>query len=198
VALKRKFVSNIFYIRDYADTAGDGVPTLVRSEFDPSGPAALAHQAAVALVPGIDRFAVELGIDNAVARCGLNTAVNYTQAVAKVDPASCVLNTDATRNTLPTNRGDGNPDQFIRCTTAAPCTAAQLANVVAVKLYVLVRNTETSAGYTDAKTYCMASLDSSGTCPAASVAGPFNDHYKRHIFTSTVRLTTVSGRRETQ
>jgi hypothetical protein len=198
VALKRKFVSNMFYIRDYADTAGDGIPTLVRSEFDPSGTPALAHQAAVALVPGIERFGVELGVDNSVARCGLNTAVDYSQPVAKVDPASCVLNTDNNRNTLPTNRGDGNPDQFVRCTTAAPCTAAQLANVVAVKLYVLVRNTETSAGYTDTKTYCLSSLDAGGACPAGSVAGPFNDRYKRHLFTTTVRLTTVSGRRETQ
>jgi Tfp pilus assembly protein PilW len=198
-ALKRKFVSNIFFIRNYADTAGDGIPTLVRSEFDPSGAPALAHQAAVALIPGIERFAVELGVDNSVARCGLNTAVDYSQPVAKVDPASCAVNNiDSSLNTLPTNRGDGNPDQFIRCTTATPCTPAQLANVVAVKLYVLVRNAETSAGYTDTKTYCMSSLDASGNCPAASVAGPFNDRYKRHIFTTTVRLTTVSGRRETQ
>jgi Tfp pilus assembly protein PilW len=197
-ALKRKFVSNIFYIRDYADTAGDGIPTLVRSEFDPAGTPALAHQAAVALIPGIERFAVELGVDNSVARCGLNTAVDYSQPVAKVDPASCTANVDSSRNTLPTNRGDGNPDQFIRCTAATPCTPAQLANVVAVKLYVLVRNTETSAGYTDTKTYCMSSLDAGGNCPAANVAGRFNDHYKRHMFTTTVRLTTVSGRRETQ
>jgi hypothetical protein len=204
-ALKRKFVSNIFYIRDYADTAGDGIPTLVRSEFDLSGASALngtsalAHQTAVALIPGIERFAVELGVDNSVARCGLNTAVDYSQPVAKVDPASCLVNNmDSSLNTLPTNRGDGNPDQFIRCTAATPCTPAQLANAVAVKLYVLVRNTETSAGYTDTKTYCMSSLDASGNCPAANVAGPFKDGYKRHIFTTTVRLTTVSGRRETQ
>lgn len=198
-ALKRKFNSTIFYIRDYADTVGDGIPTLVKSEFDPTGAPALAHQAAVALVPGIDRFAVELGIDNTVTRCGLNSAVDFTAAPAKVDPATCVANTaDAARNTLPNNRGDGNPDQFVRCTAAAPCTAAQLANVVAAKLFVLVRNTETTKGYTDKKTYCMASTDNTGNCPAASVVGPFNDNVKRHIFTTTVRLTTVSGRRETQ
>ena len=33
-AEKRKFVSNIYYIRDYAVTPGDGIPTLVRSQFD--------------------------------------------------------------------------------------------------------------------------------------------------------------------
>ena len=34
VADSRKFVSNIYYIRDYAVTPGDGIPTLVRSEFN--------------------------------------------------------------------------------------------------------------------------------------------------------------------
>jgi type IV pilus assembly protein PilW len=27
--------------------------------------------------------------------------------------------------------------------------------------------------------------------------GPFNDHYKRHVFSTSVRLTNISGRRET-
>jgi prepilin-type N-terminal cleavage/methylation domain-containing protein len=196
-AAKRKFVSNIYYVRDYASTAGDGIPTLVRSSFDPAGAPALSHQAAEALVEGIDRFAVELGIDNVVTRCALGTAVDYSAAVAKVDPATCALNADPALNTLPTNRGDGNPDTFVRCTTAAPCTAAQLANAVAAKLYVLVRNTEPTPSYTDTKTYCLASIPANGTCPAASLVGPLNDHYKRHLFSTTVRLTTVAGRRET-
>ncbi|MFM9438015.1 hypothetical protein ACFDR9_005118, partial [Janthinobacterium sp. CG_23.3] len=197
LASKRKFVSTMYYVRDYSHTAGDGVPTLVRSVFDPAGAPALAHQAPEALVEGIERFAVELGIDNVVSRCGLGTAVDYTAAVAKVDPSTCVLNADASRNSLPTNRGDGNPDRFVRCTTAAPCTVAQLANVVAAQLFVLVRNTEPSPDYTDSKTYCLTSIAADGSCPAASLAGPFNDHYKRHLFSTTVRLTTISSRRET-
>ena len=43
VAEKRKFVSNIYYVRDYAVTAGDGIPTLVRSQFDFVG-GTLEHQ----------------------------------------------------------------------------------------------------------------------------------------------------------
>ncbi|WP_426175485.1 PilW family protein [Massilia sp. TWR1-2-2] len=196
VAAKRKFVSNIYYVRDYASVAGDGIPTLVRSSFDPAGPVALAHQGAEALAEGIEKFAVELGIDNAVARCGLNTAVDFSGAVAKVDPAACAANVDPVLNTLPTNRGDGNPDVFIRCTAAAPCTAAQLTNVVAAKLYVLVRNTEPSAGYVDSKTYCLATVPAGGACPAAGLVGPLNDRYKRHLFSTTVRLTNIAGRRE--
>jgi prepilin-type N-terminal cleavage/methylation domain-containing protein len=194
---KRKFVSNIYYIRDYATTVGDAIPTLMRSSFDPAGPAALAHQPPEALVEGIEGFAVELGIDNAVTRCGAPTSVNYAAAVDKINPSTCALDANAALNTLPTNRGDGNPDTFIRCTTAAPCTAAQLTDVVAVKLYVLVRATETTPGYTDSKTYCLGAIDSAGSCPAANNFGPFGDGYKRHLFANTVRLTNISGRRET-
>ena len=65
LAEKRKFVSHIYYVRDYAVTAGDGIPTLMRSEFDsPAVGTEPAHQDAVALVEGIDGFRVEFGIDN--------------------------------------------------------------------------------------------------------------------------------------
>ena len=57
--------------------------------------------------------------------------------------------------------------------------------------------TEATIGYTDNKTYCLATLPANGVCPPAQVAGPFTDSFKRHLFTSSVRLTTISGRRET-
>lgn len=175
IADKRKFISSIYYIRDYAVTVGDGIPTLVRSQFDLSG-GVLAHQAAVPLIEGIQGFGVEFGIDS-IGKGG--TVVDYTKAAAWADPLN--------RNTL-LNRGDGIPDgAFVRCTTAAPCTANQLANVVAVKLYVLARNREATVSYTDGKTYTLG----------ATTLGPFNDHYKRHVFSTTVRLTNISGRRET-
>ena len=196
VADLRKFVSHIYYVRDYASTVGDGIPTLVRAEFDPAGPPALAHQSAQALVEGIEGFAVELGIDNKVTRCNLNSNVAYG-VIAKVNPSTCLSDLNAEDNTLPTNRGDGNPDVFIRCTTAVPCTAQQLSNVVAVKVYLLVRNTEASASYQDVKKYCLAAMATGDVCPPASSFGPFNDRFKRHLFTTTVRLTNVSGRRET-
>ena len=178
---KRKFISSIYYVRDYAVTAGDGIPTLVRSRFDLVG-GALAHQPAEALIEGIEGFRVELGIDN---RGDAGTVVDYTKAVVWTDPLTRVA---------PMNRGDGIPDEYVRCTAASPCTAtaptgtaAQLPNVVAVKLYVLARNRDITVGYTDNKTYALG----------ATTLGPFNDHYKRHVFSTSVRLTNVSGRRET-
>lgn len=171
----RKFVSNLYYIRDYAVTAGDGIPTLMRSQFGLSG-GTLEHKAAEALIEGVEGFRVEFGIDN-ISDSG--EAVDFTTAVNWFDPANL---------TSPRNRGDGTPDNaYVHCTTAIPCTATKLMNAVAVKLYVLVRSEKTTPGYTDTKKYEMGS----------TTLGPFDDAYKRHLFTQTVRLTNISARRET-
>jgi len=146
-ALMRKFISNIYYVRDDF--------TLMRSEF-----ANGAHQAAQPLIDGIQGFKVEYGIDN-VGKNG--AAVSYTGAV---------------------NRGDGVPDTYVSC---APCTFDQLTNVVTVRIHVLARSAEATPGYTDTKTYAL------GNTPM----GPFDDGFKRHVFTTTVRLVNPAGRRET-
>ncbi|HJV73069.1 MAG TPA: PilW family protein [Noviherbaspirillum sp.] len=179
VAAKRKFISSIYYIRDYAVTSGDNIPTLMRSRFELSSdsPPVLKHLDATPLIEGIEGFRVEFGIDNK-SDTGANT--DYTVKVAWADNTNLIS---------PTNRGDGIPDgAFIRCTTASPCTADQMANAVAAKVYVLARSLEASPGHLDGKKYQLGS--------AAEIA-PFNDAYKRHVFSTTVRLTNVSGRRET-
>lgn len=174
-AEKRRFVSHIYYVRDFAVTAGDGIPTLMRSEFDLSG-VALAHQPAVPLIEGIDGFRVEFGIDN-VSRTG--DAVNYNAPIDWEDP---------TEKTRATNRGDGIPDgNFIRCTVGTPCTLGQLVNATAIRVYVLARSRERTSGYTDTKTYTLGS---------SAALGPYNDDFKRHVYSTTVRLPNVAGRRE--
>ena len=172
---KRKFISDIYYVRDYAETAGDGIPTLVRSRFDLVG-GTLGQQDPIALVEGVEGFRVELGLDTL---SSTGAAVDYTKAVTWAD---------AVNRTTPTNRGDGSPDgDFVHCTKAVPCTADQLTNVVAVKFYVLARSTVATSGYTDARTYTLG----------GATLGPFNDHYRRHAFATSVRLSNVAGRRET-
>jgi type IV pilus assembly protein PilW len=176
---KRKFVQNIYYIRDYANVAGDDIPTLVRSEFDLTPGGDLEQQAPVALVEGIERFRVELGIDR---KSQTNQDVDYTAAIDWLDEDV---------RTTPTNRGDGVPEGgFERCLSEdAGCEALDdLANVVAVKIYVLAKTSEATPGYTDTKIY---ELGSSGNI------GPFSDGFKRHVFHSTVRLNNPAGRRET-
>lgn len=118
------------------------------------------HQAAQPLIDGIEAMRVEYGIDNLAAD---GSPVSYGGTVT---------------------RGDGVADDFVSC---APCTAAQLANAVAVRLHLLARSPEPTPGYTDAKTYAL------GNAPAI---GPFNDGFKRHVFTTTVRLVNPAGRRD--
>jgi type IV pilus assembly protein PilW len=175
-AEKRKFVSSIYYIRDYAVTAGDGIPTLMRSTFDLAG-GVLEHQPPVPMVEGIQGFRVELGIDSLSETGG---AIDYNAKVNWADPKA---------RTTPTNRGDGSPDgPFVSCSAAGvPCTLAQLTNTTAVQLHVLVRSREPTPGYTDTKTYQLGDTE----------MGPFNDEFKRHVYVSTVRLPNVAGRRIT-
>ena len=176
-AENRRFMSSIYYVRDYSITPGDGIPTLMRSQFDLSPGGELEHQAAVPLIDGIEGFRVELGTD-VLGETG--AAVDYTAAIAWEDP-----DTRAT----PINRGDGVPDDdYVRCTTALPCTPDQLMNVTAVKLHVLARSREPSQGHTDTKTYSLG---------AGTTLGPFNDAFQRHVFVTTIRLPNISGRRIT-
>jgi type IV pilus assembly protein PilW len=174
-AEQRRFMSTLYYVRDHADAPGDGIPTLMRSEFDLNG-GVLTHQAAVPLIEGIQGFRVELGVDD-LSETG--APVDYTAAVDWVDPDT---------RTSAANRGDGVPDDdYLHCTTAVPCVVGDLTNVTAVRLFVLARSRDASQGLVDAKSYTLGD----------TVLGPFNDSFQRHLFVSTVRLPNVSGRRIT-
>lgn len=166
----RRYVSNIYYVRDYSLSPGDGIPTLMRAEFGGDGATGWTIEP---LIEGIEHFVVELGIDNI---SGSGGAVDYTSAVNWADPSY---------KKSPTNRGDGAADgAFVHC---SDCSVEQLTNTVAAKVYVLVRNIEPSLGYTDSKAYQLGSV-------AIAAA---NDAFKRHVYSTTVRLTNVSMRRET-
>jgi type IV pilus assembly protein PilW len=174
-AEQRRFMSTIYYVRDYAEAPGDGIPTLMRSQFDLAG-GVLAHQPAAPVIEGINGFRVEFGIDDLSETGG---AVDYTAALDWVDPDT---------RTSATNRGDGVPDDaFVHCTTAVPCAVGDLTNITAVRLYVLARSREASQGHEDTKTYAL------GDAPL----GPFNDAFQRHLFVTTIRLPNVLGRRIT-
>ena len=78
---------------------------------------------------------------------------------------------------------DGSPHTY----TTAPPASADWPNVMAVRVNLLARNNDATGGYSDTKIYNL------GLAPAV---GPFNDAYKRHVFTELVRATNPSGRRE--
>ena len=66
-------------------------------------------------------------------------------------------------------------------------TLAQWPDVVAVNISLLVRNPAETFGYEDEKTYGLG---------LAGSFGPFNDTYKRHVYSSSVRVINVSARKE--
>jgi hypothetical protein len=186
LADKRRLISNIYYIADlpHPDGGGRTVPTLMRSQLDVSG-GVTAQQTPVRLLDGVETLRVELGIDD-TGKTG--AAVNYAEATQWED---------VTTKMRSTNRGDSSPDLFKRCTSADPCTSDELMNVVAVKMYVLVRGRDATQDYTDSKVYCLGEPAADGSCPAANTIAAANDNFKRHVFTTSMRLTNISGRRET-
>ena len=85
------------------------------------------------------------------------------------------------------NTGDGVADEVRECNSTTPCTAVQFSNVVTVQVNIVARNAETSPSYFDDKTY---SLGLKGYTTAT------NDMYRRHAYSSLVRLNNIAMRRE--
>lgn len=73
--------------------------------------------------------------------------------------------------------------------TASPVDTAVWRNVTTVKLHLLARNTKSSPGYTDTKTYVLGKK-ADGTDNTFTPGGAF----KRHVFTTVVRLNNIAGR----
>jgi type IV pilus assembly protein PilW len=85
--------------------------------------------------------------------------------------------------------GDGMADVYLTGLNVAVAATNTWANVIGIRLNLLSRATEPSAGYADGKTY---DLGLSGT------RGPFTDGFKRRAYTMTARLNNVAGPREVQ
>ncbi len=85
------------------------------------------------------------------------------------------------------NDFDGQVDVYSTCAGATPCDAVAWRNVVTVRLFVLSRASEATPGHVDQKTYALG---------AAGSVGPFNDSFKRHVYSAVVRAENPAGRRE--
>jgi type IV pilus assembly protein PilW len=88
---------------------------------------------------------------------------------------------------IDTAGSDGTPDSYV--TTPATTAVSTWTNVMAVRLYLIARNIDTTPGYSDTKTY---SLGLAGTfTPTGSATA-----YRRHAYSALVRVNNPSGRRE--
>ena len=92
-------------------------------------------------------------------------------------------------NTTPFN---GTPDVYTNSASHAAVTPSSLAewlNVMSLRIYVLARNLDSTAGYAEAKTYVLGPV--SVAPPSGALAS-----YKRHAYSEVVRLNNPAGRRE--
>jgi len=121
----------------------------------------------VPLVEGIESLHFEYGLD---------TNCNGTPDVYSTDPTAY---TPMTAHCAP-------------FAALAASAAGNWRNVVSAKIHLLARNTEASQGHADTKTYVLG-VTADG---ADNTLGPYNDAYKRHAYTSAVRLANPAGKRE--
>lgn len=59
-----RYREQVYYIRDYSTTVGDGIPTLVRMELDVDPADNALKMIAVPLVEGIETLRIDVGVDN--------------------------------------------------------------------------------------------------------------------------------------
>jgi len=83
--------------------------------------------------------------------------------------------------------GDGYPDQY----KAKPASVAEWAQVASIRARLLARNTDTTPGFTDTKTYPLG-LQADGTPLSVTPGGA----YRRHAYVEVVRVTNVGQRTE--
>ena len=153
----RRFIVRIYFVSTTDDT-GAAMPTLKMIELV-TGP---AFSAPVSIAEGIEELRFDFGLD-----------------------------TTGTKDGVADNCGATGLVRFTQCNGAVLATAADevnyFANVVAMQVYLVARNAETSPDYADDKTY---SLGLKGYTTATG------DGYRRHAYTTFVRLNNVSMPRE--
>lgn len=83
---------------------------------------------------------------------------------------------------------DGSPDAYTNTTGHAavmPSSLDEWKNVMSLRIYLLARNVDITAGYVDPKTYQLGPI---------SVTP--EDNYKRHAYNELVRINNPAGRKE--
>lgn len=207
-AVRRQFLTNIYFVANN-DVAGDGIPTLKRAELggDANGDGTADVNAGgrlFAITP------VAHGIENMQIEYGIDTTASPGDGAPDVFTAS----PDIYNRTTPAS-------PFANCSANNSLTLGCVQNwrdVMAIKVTLLARNTDVTKNqpvasnpcnwsgaktgyYCDTKVYslglkadgtvkCAWDPDADGTCD------PFLDAYKRHVYSTMVRLSNPAGRRE--
>jgi type IV pilus assembly protein PilW len=152
------------------DDEGSPIPTLKRVEL--STAAGVAQMNIVPLVAGVENIQFDFGLDN---------------LPATVDPITG-LTGDGTPDCEDADPGSvSNVGVTAGCAAANPGSVQEWTNIVHADAHVLARSYSATNGYTDSKTYNLG-LGLNAVTPGGG--------FKRHAYSSTVRFTNVSARRE--
>lgn len=158
----RKNIVRIYYIST-CSTCGagaDSIPTLYMVENGGTP---------TPLVEGIENMQLDYGIDY-LPLAGRDGAADCYFP----NPSSITATEESACETITGTAGDFTS------------SATNWSNAVTVRVSLLARNTESTPGYTDNKSYTLGSV-------AVAAA---NDNYKRHAYSQLVRVVNTSGRRE--
>lgn len=98
------------------------------------------------------------------------------------------FDTTASSAAASSNDSKGAPDVYRTALSGVPGAADNdWSNVMSVRMHLLVRSQDASPGFDDGgRKYHLADVEH----------GPFTDGFKRRVYSSTVRLNNVAGRRE--
>lgn len=153
----RQVMQRAYFIATCTVCGKDSIPSLARAVLNGG------EMEVATLVEGIEAFSVELGID--------------TNGDGSPDVWKLAVGANAgVPNPWPTVR---NPDALIE--------ADKWSNVMAVRIFVVSRSSETTAGYADDKVIDLG---------LAGSFTPANDGFKRRAYSTVVRLNNPAGRRE--
>ena len=124
------------------------------------------------------------------AELGANGAFSVVPLVEGIENLQLEYGLDTNGDSMP-DAVSADAGAYGGC-AADPCYITNWLNVVTAKIHLLSRSIDTTPGYTDTKTYPLG-LQADGT---QLTVGPFNDSFKRHAYTGTIRMNNPAGRRE--
>jgi type IV pilus assembly protein PilW len=125
------------------------------------------------------------------AELGANGVFSVVALVEGIENLQLEYGLDTNGDSMP-DAASADPGTYGGC-AADLCYISNSLNAMTAKVHLLSRSTEASPGYTDTKTYPLG-LQADDT---QLVVGPFNDGFKRHAYTRTIRMNNPAGRRET-
>ena len=112
-----------------------------------------------------------------------STGFTITPLVTGIDQLQIEYGLDTNGDSIP-DVYTSDPGSYGGCTGVGCQT--NWRNAVTARLYILAKNTQPSPGFSDTHVYTAG----------GNTYGPYNDAYKRHLYTSLVRFNNIAGRLE--